>query len=260
MRASLAGAILLLTLAGCQGGVTSGPPPTVTVTPAPYVSAPGLSVSGIQDVDRLARAHEQALRGRPYSVRMNLTVRRPNGSLRGGTVIRIRVGADRDRFWLVSRSFGDHPFDGTTQPALAAWSNGSTTFLRRTYPDRVAYRAFDTDDTGWTDVPPDAGTIRTYLGGLERSNVIEIGPSHDRRYLVTAIDGSQSVRATVEPSGLVREFTADRPAPSPYRLDVDGTATFRVRYEAIGTTTVGRPPWLPEAIRVTRNQTYVGQG
>lgn len=260
MRAGLAGVILLLTLAGCQSGVPGAPSPTVTVTPAPYLSAPGLTVSGIEDVDRLARAHEAALEGHPYSVRMNLTVHWPNGSLRGGTVIRIHMGADHDRFRLVSRTFGDYPLDGTTPPAIAAWSNGSRTILKRTYPDRVDYRAYDADDTGWDEAPPDASTIRTYLGGMTRSNVSEIGPSDRRRYLVVATDGSRTVRAIVTPSGLVREFTAVRPAASLLHLNIDGTATVRVRYDAVGETNVSRPPWLAEAIRVTRNQSYVGQG
>lgn len=260
MRAGLVGAILLMTLAGCQSAVPAAPSPSVTVTPAPYVSAPGLSVSGIEAVDRLARAHEASLQGRPYSVRMNLTVHRPNGSFWGGTVIHIRVGADHDRLWLVSRTFGDYPFDGTAPPAIGAWSNGSTTFVKRTYSDRVDYRAYDTDDTGWDEAPPDGNTIQTYLGGMTRSNVSEIGPSDRHRYLVRATDGSRSVRAIVAPSGFVREFTAVRPATSLLHLTVDGTATVRVSYDAVGETNVSRPPWLAEAIRVTRNQTYVGQG
>lgn len=260
MRGALAAVVLLVVLAGCQSVGPAGPTPTVTVTPAPYVPVPGLSVSGVEDVDRLANAHERSLRSSSYTVRMNLTFRRPNGSILGGTVTRITVGTAHERFWLRSRTYGEYPFDGTAQPAIQAWSNGTTTYLRRSHPDRVVYRAYDTADTGWDEAPPDGGTIRTYLGMANRSTVSEIRRSGERRYRVNATDGSRSVRAVVHPSGFVQSFTAVGPAASPVRLHIDGTATFTVQYDAVGEAEVGRPPWLGEAIRKTRNQTYVGQG
>lgn len=261
MRAGVLTVGLLVLLAGCQGGLSTPAAPTVTVTPAPYVAAPGLTVSGIEDVTTLAAAHERALRGRSYTVRLNHTFYRPNGSVRGGTVTRIEVGPAHERFLLTSLTFGDYPFDGTSEPAIAVWSNGTTTLLRRDYTDRTVYRAYESADTGWDNAPPDANTIRTYLGLAGESNVSEIVRGGERVYRVTARRGdSRSVRAIVKPSGLVWEFTANRPATSPVRINVDGRSTFRVQYTAIGDTVVSEPPWLGEAIRVTRNQTYVGQG
>lgn len=260
MRAGLVGIVVLVLLAGCQADIPGESRPALSVTPAPYVPVPGVSVGGIDDIDQLAHAHEQALVDRSYTVHMNLTVHRPDGSVHGGTTTRIQVGADHQRFWLVLESFGEYPFDGTAQPNVEAWSNGTTTFLRRTHPDRIVYRAYDTADTGWDQAPPDGATIRAYLGGWKEATVTELDQSDEARFRVTATEGSRSIEATIRDSGLVGEFTAGRPAASFVRLDVAGRATYSVRYEAVGETAVKRPAWLDEAIRVTRNQTYVGQG
>lgn len=260
MRAGFVGVVMIVLLAGCQADIPGDPRPDFSVTPAPYVPVPGVSIEGIEDVDQLARAHEQALAGRSYTVHMNLTVHRPNGTVRGGSSTQIQVGPDHERFWLASTSFGDYPFDGTAQPDVDAWSNGSTTFLRRTHPDRIVYRAYDTADTGWDQAPPDGATIRAYLGGWDRVTVTDRDREDGARYHVTAAEGSRSIEAAILDSGLVFEFTAVRPAASFVRLEVAGRATYAVRYELVGETSVERPPWLDEAIRVTRNQTYVGQG
>lgn len=68
---------LLILLAGCNAGVggaptptaetTAAPVPTDTPTATPERKAPGLTLNGIVDGDRLARAHELALRGANYS-------------------------------------------------------------------------------------------------------------------------------------------------------------------------------------------------
>lgn len=267
MRGPVAALLLagLVVLAGCGsalGGLGASPEPTpATATPV-YVAAPGLSADGVDDPAQLARAHAASLRGQSYTVRLELVVYGPDGAERGGSVTELRVGPDRRRFRFDYRPRGGFPPDVAEQPRVEAYSNGTTTFERQTRPDETQFRAYATEDTAYLSVEPGPRAIQRYLAIGEARSVEETTVDGWIAYRVRLAepDGPRTVEAVVDTFGLVHEVAVTRPRGDLFPTPPEGTIRYEVRYAAVGGTTVEAPPWLGEARRITRNQTYVGQG
>jgi hypothetical protein len=152
----------LLVLAGCgglgAGGDDSGPEATLTPVDVPGDSGsagpavealpPGVTPAGVEDPFALAWAHTGALEGRSYTVRSVVTVRHPNGTLRGRRRTVARVGADRRRFHVVHVTRGPTPpFRPVRRGAVRTpgrsvfWSDGRRLLWSVTRPNGTAYRS-----------------------------------------------------------------------------------------------------------------------
>lgn len=262
-------AVLLLTgvvvLAGCGSalgglGADAEAGPT-TATPI-HVAAPGLSAEGVQDPLRLARAHEASLRGQSYTVSVELTVLDVHGEARGGSATVLRVGPDHRRFRAEYRSWGGFPPDIDSQPQVEAYSNGTTVFERQTRPNETTYRAYNATRVDYLDAEPGGRAVRRYLAIGEVRTVEEVRHEGWIAYRLRLAEpgGARTVEAVVDTFGFVHELTVTLPRSDLLPTPPDGTVRYAFSYRAIGETTVSPPPWLEEARRITRNQTYVGQG
>ena len=267
MRGATAACLLgvLVALAGCGGalgGLGAGTEPA-TGTPTPvYVAAPGLSADGVERPAVLARAHEASLRGQSYTLRLELTLFGPDGRADGGSTTELRVGPDRRRFSFDYRPRGRFPPDVDSQPRVEAFSNGTVAFERQTRPNETTFRAYDAADVAYLEVQPGERALRRYLAIGEAETVEEV--RHDGwiayRLRLVEPDGPREVDAVVDTFGFVHELTVTMPREDLYPTPPAGTVRYEVTFRDVGATTVAAPPWLEEARRVTRNQTYVGQG
>lgn len=262
-------AVLLLAglavLAGCGGvfgdvGPSTGPGPT-TATPS-FVAAPGITHDGVKDPARVARAHAASLAGQSYTVRAELTVLGPDGTERGGSVTVLRTAAGGDRFAYKYNARGRFPPDTIAQPDVEAYANGTHTFERQTRPNETAYRAYVTEDVGYAEALRDPSAVRRYLAIGGTASVERVDHRGWIAYRVRAAEpeGRRTVEAVVDTFGLVHELEATVPLTDLYSAPAGGTVRYTVSYSAVGDTTVEPPAWFEEARRVTRNQTYVGQG
>ena len=252
-------AVLLVVTAGC-GALPAGtdePTTTDTLTPVPVPNAtdepgpdgeslpPGVSANGTLDVDRLARAHADALAGTSYTETLARTVTVAGAPTTVGQSLR-RVAVDGNAT-LVERA-------GTRLvPRRTIYSDSRGTYLRVSDSNRT--RVVELSGSG--RVPTPGATVSSFLDGP----AVEVTPVERRgtvlyRLTVTpderpgALEARQgtvaasnvSVTALVARSGFVRELSMT------YDRD-DGARQQRVRiaveYTGLGTTDVSRPPWVP---------------
>ena len=130
-----------LTPVAVPGGTASSRPPVADLPP-------GVTRDGVEDPFALAWAHTGTLEGRSYTVRSVLTVRHPNGTLRGRRRTVARVGADRRRFGVVHVTLGPRPpFRPVGQGAVRApgrsafWSDGRRLLWSTSRPNGTVYRS-----------------------------------------------------------------------------------------------------------------------
>jgi len=252
-------AVLLVVTAGC-GALPAGtdqPTAADTLTPVPVPNAtddpgpdgeslpPGVSANGTLDVDRLARAHADALAGTSYTETFARTVTVAGAPTTVRQSLR-RVAVDGNAT-LVERA-------GTTLvPRRTVYSDPRGTYLRVSDPNRT--RVVELNGSG--RVPTPEATVSRFLDGpavdvtpVERRGTVlyriaatpEDGPAvlEARRGTVTATN--VSVTALVARSGFVRELAVtyvreDRTRQQRVRLAVE--------YTGLGTTDVARPSWVP---------------
>ena len=252
-------AVILVVTAGC-GALPAGtdePTTTDTLTPVPIPNAtddpgpdgeslpPGVSANGTLDVDRLARAHADALAGTSYTETFARTVTVAGAPTTVRQSLR-RVAVDGNAT-LVERA-------GTTlAPRRTVYSDPRGTYLRVSDPNRT--RVVELNGSG--RVPTPETTVSRFLDGP----AVEVTPVERRgtvlyRLTVTpderpgALEARQgtvaasnvSVTALVARSGFVRELAVtyvreDRTRQQRVRLAVE--------YTGLGTTDVARPSWVP---------------
>ncbi len=267
MRGGIAALLLagLAVLTGCGGafgdvGPSTEPGPA-TATPV-FVAAPGITHDGVEDPARVARAHAASLAGQSYTVRAELTVLGPDSAERGGSVTVLRAAAGGDRFAYEYDARGRFPPDTIAQPDVEAYANGTHTFERQTRPNETTYRAYVTENVGYAEALRGPSAVRRYLAIGGTASVERVDHRGWVAYRVRAAepDGRRTVEAVVDTFGLVHELEATLPASDLYPAPAGDTVRYTVTYSAVGNTTAGQPEWLEEARRVTRNQTYVGQG
>ena len=114
--------------AGCAGfGSPSGDATSATVTPAPVPDtqpervAPGLTESGVQDVDALVRAHAEALSTVSFTVEHRRRVVGPEGTLRRQQYTRAEIAAGYQGYTATREVRG---LNVTDRRVRAVWAEG----------------------------------------------------------------------------------------------------------------------------------------
>jgi hypothetical protein len=255
MRPALLALVVLL--AGCSGGFAADPTPSTTVTPAPLPATtptaapngypPGMDAGGVTDAARVAHAHAETLDGRSFTVTRVEVRRDPDGTLRERYERTVHVAADPYRFAyrLVS-------FDADTTPVNRTderWSGGTRAFASVTRGDERTV-----SETSVRLLPENAtneqGLARLF-SLLDARLVGEEIRNGTRLYRVAAGPGASvppsisdaSLEAVIDARGVVRaydlSYAIDR-GDDRLRVEV------RVRFTAVGSTTVPRPEWVPD--------------
>lgn len=247
------------------------------MTPAPVPTdsghPPGVEPSGVADGSALAAAHAAALGNSSYTLVTNRTVWAANGSLRSALTVRLALsaGPSRDYHATVSTDGPGAPLVVGEPPTRAEyWANDAVYLRRRTVDDRTVYSRYDDTDayvgtwsfwlgTAALDLGPETD-LRSTLEAFE-TRVADDSRDRDRVHLVGTAAGSEefvddpgelervenaTLHAFVTESGFVQSYHVvyDATLDDGERVRVRRT----VRFERVGTTTVGRPPWYDEAM------------
>ena len=235
MAGRIAVLLVLLLFAGC-GAFGGAERQTVTPVPVPEQSQddrvePAVTEDAV-DARRLAAAHRRATRNRSYVLGMRL-------SLEWGTQIVSLVVEDRYRYQfrteIINKNYTKRVYNNRNRRYVYdKRAQGAWTATRRPTPV-----------TGVLDPDP-ARLIEAYLA----TNVSVERPRDDCdtcRVTLMATDpppafepaDNYSAQATVRPDGLVQSLTVsywDRSRKAP--------VSYKIRYSAIGETTVSRPTWV----------------
>lgn len=263
------------TTTGTASTVTTTAPPTstetvtttTTPTTATAVYPPGVTATGVPEPYALAAAHVDRLRD-SYTVTEQYRIRYDDGTLYRNESATVRVAADPSRYLATTTVAGTGPnFLGGANGTLEVYSNGTTVVRRVTGGRNTTYGVY-TDAAG-DPVDPAAvahgtprnderiATLLSYARDVtveRRADAVRIeatGLATDTLAVsgvtLTNVSGASLV-ATVGPDGLVREYRLS------FQGTLDGravTVNERVRYTAVGTTTVAEPPWYGEALAAT---------
>ena len=267
--------VCLVLLAGCNGlGAADAPSaqptasaPTTATTTSIFEFPPGVTADGVAEPFTLANAHADALADTSYTVRETRSLRYANGTLRSREVETNRMVAERGvyRYDLVVRGTVEQ-FYGGTEGALTYYANGSAVARKTVVGNGNTAYGMEYGPSGdlldparvYHGTPRNAERIGALLSTVKAS--VEAGENGTVRIRATELSGGTltvdgttvsnvsnvEFRATVAPSGLVRE----------YRLRFEGTVDGRrvtglehVRYSDVGSTTVEEPDWLENATR-----------
>lgn len=278
MRVAPAVLALLVVLAGCSAFDVAPDPapatPTASPTPGPGTTTArpiGLSAAGVTDPWQLREAHARALEDRSYTYEYELTVGW-GGTTRGRAEVTYRVTADRSRLLLERRVSGDvaglmpssdvRRYDAGTTSVVRYLETGATE-VRQSSPGASLSERY----------VPDRDFVYQLLSSVD-TEVVGTESRGDRTLFVVAGTAATtsvargrvrnvSVRAVVAPSGLVTAFR------TAYDLDreadgADARRTLRVehriRYRAVGETTVERPSWATAAVGTATRGNRTGGG
>lgn len=264
-------------LAGCGGapfvGGSDEPVPAATPVPGERLTGPdppGVESGRVLGPTTLGRAHERVIENRSYLLVSNRTVRRADGTLRSRLAVRLALDEDRSFHVDVSTEGPEAPeFLGRPPAEAAYWSDGSTYLRRLTRDGRTTHVEYDEPGTWvgtWSywarSVPFGGGNNRpsTFYASLfsavptrvvdatsvENVTVVRIEARGEEPFSDETFPGDVesvhdvSLVALVDDDGLVRSLD----------LRYSGTAEGEpvrvhrtVRYEAVGSTGVERPPW-----------------
>ena len=260
---------------GTPPGDTLDSGPSATPTPGPDEQRypPGLSRAGVSEPGALGRAHEAALANRSFTVNASRTVRTANGTLRSGLAVTVALGPDRSFLATAETAGPDAPVFLGDPPARGTyWSNGTTYARRLARDDERLYNTFEPAGYAgtwryWTETVPFGGTragpgetFTRLFAATETRVVTTREPDGVTRHFVSGdrAAGTYGVgtdardvrlEASVTPDGLVRSFALS------YAATVDGApvrVAWRIRYTAVGRTSVAAPPWLDRALRGER--------
>lgn len=260
-------AVLVLVVAGCSSAPADDrTTPGSVETPAPVPTedlpadriAPGVSIEGIEDPDRLAEAHDSFLTNRSYAMTSGTRYRFENGSLLYQTTHNRTVDRARDRQMVVRERWGN-PNARLHRPdtSYAEWRNGTVAVERTVRGRSVRYHA---RERRTRRQPSHGGSVAMFVAAHDPEVVGKRTSGGTTEYVLVARNVSEvrlldrldadmtaapRLVAVVTAAGLVREVRLT--AHGSY----DGTpvrAQYHVRYGAIGTATVDRPPWLADAL------------
>jgi hypothetical protein len=272
----------LVALAGCSAPAapTGTTTPTATATAAPVPTdrpstflAPGVTPRGVESPAALVAAHERTLRGTSVTVRVELSHRYENGSLRWRRAATQRLDATADPV----RSYYVGEFEGP------ASGRGPSSFVR--FPDATRVERYTVGDGvyhryrlpsggvsyvggGSSDVRPlDPGlaplfrAVETRVVGREAG----VGPARYRLVGTGVADPGTLARllgvgplaelrnvsfeATVDAEGTVHGYWLRYTVASVDGVRVHGWES--VRFTGIGATTVEQPDWYGAAVNAT---------
>ncbi|WP_254536728.1 hypothetical protein [Halomarina litorea] len=265
--------VCLVVLAGCNGLAAGGDDTEMPdVTPADVPRdlhggsiAPGLTRQQVVNASALIASHREVTANRSMTVVERNRQETANGTVLQGYEAATRYAENRSRFATSADLFGvRYAGSEESMDRYDAWSNGTTTYLRRVVDGSPEYDRAPGSRGAVTDyrlhqleqilLNLDVTTVRELgeRGGYDTYSVRGTLESEDRP------DGQ--ARLVVDERGLVREFrtTAHR---SDYRDgETNVTDTRSTRFEAIGNTTVSRPDWVAGAIEEFASREYVAPG
>jgi hypothetical protein len=265
---------LAIVLAGCNGlALGGGETPAPTVTPAPVPTdeptptpvpqlAPGLTGEGVVDAFALAEAHSSVLDNTSYTRYVNSTVRYVNGTVYNQFTSRAQYAANDSRFYTMQNGFG---VAVRGSGGLSRWSNGERVIVAETRNNSTSYTV--RRNVNGEPIPPQElsfGTNEEQIASIFSSVETRIAGRMTRNgttlYRVVATNVTNrgafgnamwqsprniTLRALISSQGFVREYRLN------YTATLDNSTVRvhrRVRYTALGNTTVERPPWYDEAI------------
>ncbi|MFB6300889.1 MAG: hypothetical protein ABEH65_11580 [Halobacteriales archaeon] len=273
--------LLLVVLAGCEGalgGLGEDPSRSTTGSPTIDVGAPGVTANGVTDPDALLRAHVDSLTDRSYTARSTVTVRFPNGSVRGRRIVVMRVYAERDRIRFRHHLDGRLPWaaiEGAESAVVNPQSRHVPSDISRTAPisrsirgyrnETGTYLAIDrTNGVTYHQYPADLNPAT--VGAFELDTVLKSAAKNlsitsitqarvdgwsAYRFRGTTSDGDR-VSATIDSFGLIYNLTVTRSLPDEYG---GGVLEYHIAYTAFGRTTVDRPDWMAEIRQQSETET-----
>lgn len=245
-----------------DGGVTPVP------TPAPGETLPpGVGDAGIQNIERLADAHERALLDRPYTLWVDQDGQEFDGNW---TVVDqdVDITTDGERYLIdISEGPGAElrpsgreppPFGGNRTLIATLYHDGNNSFAALYTGTEPSYQVVSPREEQNSRIPTPS-SLRThlvswYLSAPETNLTGTVERDGRTYYRVTgrgtprAPDLSTvenyTVTALVDGRGLVRNLTAtyDQPVGSAVSLE----KTFQVTYARLDATTVETPDWYRE--------------
>lgn len=251
-------AVLVVVIAGCGNPLNSGEQ-TPATEDGLTVAAPGVTGDGVEDPYRLARAHEASLRNRSYTLRSVVTEQWPNGSMRSRIDSTLRVANGHDRYVFEQRTRGS--FSGFRPPdRTMVWSDGNVTLLAIQQANSTAYSRYAMQLT--LPIPTGSRSVVRYLQHEDDTHIRQITIDGWVAYHIETVDRLNAstseddiyVTAVVDSFGQIHRFNASLPAQyTEYSHVLSGRINTSLRYEELGRTTVRRPGWVDDAMRVTNS-------
>jgi hypothetical protein len=225
MRAGLLLLTLSVVLAGCSGWGGEGTTETVSPAPVPEATAeatevpPGISGRTVTNSDTLMLAHAAITGTRSHRLRSVWTARYMNGSLYASVHQRVRVSADRKRFFATFDTEGPHASVlGFRNARFALYSDGEHLYQAVTK----------------------AGTTEYSVGSLHLGESFHVSVSRaNPRWRLAVLIGALNPRLAEPPSegtnGSFRLVSSERAPPWEFALEVAGKTPRNVSFEMLVT-------------------------
>lgn len=234
-----------------------------TDTEENLVLPPGVVESSINDRSALIEAHQLAVTDRQRTLHVAADGP-PNATFMSGRLVwNYTMRAEGSSHYTVDANATYPPESasaraGPTTVRTSVFSNDGVTYRRRVNATGTAYDRYPIEKGGNASMFTDdvSRFLRMYLRGKQWSvDCVTESDAQDAHCSVimsgvpAAFPKAESYRvsATIKPSGLVSSFSVSYTLPD---TDGDGTrdlVRLGFEYEALDTTTVSEPAWLPEA-------------
>lgn len=231
------------------------------------VLPPGVVESGISDRSALITAHQLAVRNRQRTLRVAADGP-PNATFMSGRLAwNYTMRAERFSHYRVDANdtFPAEADSATAAPSTvrtSVFANGGINYRRRVDATRTSYVRYPMEDGEDASTFTDEVSqfLRTYLRGQQSAVDCVTDTDHRDAHCSIILSGAPPsfpnaegyrVSATIRPSGLVSAFSVSYTLPD---TDDDGTrelVRFGFQYDALDTTTVSEPGWLPAAKNAT---------
>lgn len=263
-RALVVGVVALLAISGCSGLSGSAE------------FAPGVTEERVVNATALSAGHGDVLANVSYTFTRNASQRIEADEYTYAVTHDTRVRVSRNGDYLYRHRAVVETTEGSSHRLDEVWSNGTVAVGRNVDLDNnsVTYTRYE---------PPEpysaANVTRSGISGaLGAATVVETWNESGTRYARLASNESETRRiqarnrtienattirvttATVREDGFVPRvtWTVAGQRPLPASLDTDAAVghindTTRVRYTDVGSTDVGRPDWIDEALNTTED-------
>ncbi|RXK51893.1 hypothetical protein [Halorientalis pallida] len=252
---AVAAVCLLVALAGCGGLLDDRATPEPVELGNASVPA-GITADGV-DASTLAANHDAVLGSTSYTVRVSEVVTSNGTVLRNATRDRkVAAGADRYLFRRVQRTNGFPT--SSLAPVLTYWYDGTAVIQRIGTGADARVDRFPTEPPGPLRDPTSHRGVARIFGAFELRPNRTLGDGPVRLTAVRLVDPAvaptpsfvgpprnASLTAVVDGQGYVRRYSYAYDAGA---SSVSGPVRVvrRVRFVAVGATTVERPGWVDD--------------